>query len=63
MSDVPRETIPAELLAIARQARDIFGAKVKLKFAADDATGQTWGNPGYDLAQEVPSVLVESAPP
>ncbi len=46
MSDVPRETIPAELLAIARQTRDVFGDGVKLKFAAWE--GGSAGNPLWD---------------
>jgi hypothetical protein len=40
--------IPAELLAIAQATRATFGAGVALKFAADEHTGQTWGNPGWD---------------
>lgn len=40
--------LPPSILAIARQTRDVFGPGVRMLFAADEATGQTWGNDKAD---------------
>jgi hypothetical protein len=45
---VSRGTLPQTILTFATMMRANFGQGVALKFAADERTGQAWGNAAWD---------------
>jgi hypothetical protein len=47
--------LPPDILAAAQATRTTFGPGVKLLFVADEATGETKGNPVWDDTAAVDS--------